>query len=137
MKSILSLITPKKLTYSITEGESLRGVIEKFKTHKYTVVPYIDKQGKYLGTLSEGDLLRYITNLPNFTLELAEHISINVVDRYRSYQALNSNATLLEAIALSLEQNFIPLIDDRGLFIGIIKRKEILAFLFEKRLDKK
>ena len=135
MATILGLITPKNTIYCVESGSTLRSVLEKFKFHKYSVVPFINKQGTYLGTISEGDLLRYITDLPNFSLQLAEKISIDIVERNRSYKALNNAATLPEVMALSLEQNFIPLVDDRGLFIGIVKRKDVIAFMFEKQME--
>ena len=68
MKTIFSLLMPKQATDYIEEGISLRNVLERFKYHKFSVVPVIDKEGKYKGTLSEGDLLRYIVELPNFNI---------------------------------------------------------------------
>ena len=133
MKSIISLITPKKGTNYLIEGTTLRNAIEKFKAHKFSAVPIIDKEGRYLRTISEGDFLRYITNLANYSMELAEKIPLDVVESYRPYKALSIDASIIEVISLSLEQNFIPLVDDRGLYIGIIKRKEILEFLIENR----
>ena len=131
MESIVSLITPKKVTAYLLSGTTLRNALEKFKVHKYSVVPIIDKDGKYLRTISEGDLLRKVTSNEEFYIHDAEKTSIDEVESYRPYKSLGVNASILEVIALSLEQNFIPLVDDRGLYIGIIKRKEILEYLFE------
>ena len=133
MRSIISLITPKKGTNFLIAGTTLRNAIEKFKVHKFSAVPIIDKSGKYLRTISEGDFLRYITGLPNYSMELAEKIPIDAVESYRPYRALSVDASIVEVVSLSLEQNFIPLVDDRGLYIGIIRRKEILEFLLENR----
>ncbi len=135
MKTIFSLLMPKQATDYIEEGVSLRNVLERFKYHKFSVVPVIDKEGKYKGTLSEGDLLRYIVELPNFNMALAEKISIDSIKRYRSYESLSINDSLINIFSLSLDQNFIPLVDDRGLYIGIIKRKEIIEYLFEKKME--
>ena len=131
MKSIISLLTPKKGTDYLFSGTSLRNALEKFKIHKFSAVPIIGEDGAYIRTISEGDLLRYITNLPNFNISLAEKICIDEVESYRPYQALNIESSIIEVFSLSLQQNFIPLVDDRGLYIGIIKRKEILEYLFE------
>ena len=133
MKSIIGLMIPKKGTNFLEEDSTLRNALEKFKAHKFSTVPIIGKDGKYIRTISEGDLLRYITDLPNFSMVLAEKISVAAVGSYRSYQALNIDAPIVEIVSLSLKQNFIPLVDDRGLYIGIIKRKEILEFLLENR----
>lgn len=136
MANVFSLITPKNATAFITDNTSLRGIIERFKVQRFSVVPIIGEDGKYVGTISEGDLLRYIASKDSFKIEDAESMSINDIEIYRPYKCLSSDAALLEIMALALEQNFIPIIDDRGFYIGIIKRKEILEFLFEQKLDK-
>ena len=135
MKTIVGLLTPKNGTHFLIEGTTLRNALEKFRLYKFSALPIIDENGKYLRTISEGDLLRYITNLPNFNMTLSESIPISAVESYRPYQSIDIEATLVKVVALALEQNFIPLVDDRGLFIGIIKRKEILEYLMENRID--
>lgn len=125
------LLVPKKGTYYLENGTTLRNAIEKFKVHKFSVVPLIDKKGKFIRTISEGDLHRYITSFANYDVKASEMVLIDEIESYRPYQALNINASIIEVLSLSLEQNFIPLVDDRGLYIGIAKRKEILEYLIE------
>ena len=132
MNTILSILTPKKITFFLNEKCSVRQALEKFDAHKFTVVPLINDEGKYVGTLSEGDILRYLKNQVDFNLKEAEKVSINEIDHYRPYRSLRVDSLLEEFFALSLEQNFIPVVDDRDTFIGIIKRKEIIRFLSEK-----
>ena len=133
MKSLVSLITPKKYTYYLEEGTTLRNALEKFKAHKFSCIPIIDKEGKFVRTISEGDLLRYVTSLTNFNMLLAEKISIDIVESYRPYESLSADSLIVEVISLSLNQNFIPLVDDKGVYIGIVKRKEILEYLLENK----
>ena len=132
MKSIISLLTPKKLTFYLDENSTIRQALEKFDVHKFSVVPIINKEGKYCGTLSEGDILRFIKNVANFNMKIAENVLIKDIDHYRPYQALRINALILEVFTLSLEQNFIPIIDDNDIYIGIIKRKEVIRELGDK-----
>ena len=54
------------------------------------------------------------------------------IDHYRPYQAVKVDALISEVFALSLEQNFIPVEDDKGVYIGIITRKEVIKYLSEK-----
>ena len=132
MKSIISLLTPKKLTFYLDENSTIRQALEKFDVHKFSVVPIINKEGKYCGTLSEGDILRFIKNVANFNMKIAENVLIKDIDHYRPYQALRIDALILEVFTLSLEQNFIPIIDDNDTYIGIIKRKEVIRELGDK-----
>ena len=127
--NLLQFITPKADVVFIYENMTVRQALEKMDYNKYSVVPVIDEQGLYLGTISEGDLLRFIKNQNSFNISKAESIKINKLPTYRSYKASSINAPLTDILNLSISQNFVPLTDDRGVFIGIIKRATILNFL--------
>ena len=132
MDSIISLLTPKKITFFLLNTSTIRQALEKFDAHKFTVVPLIDESGHYVGTLSEGDVLRFIKNQANFNLKLAENMLVKDIDHYRPYQSVKVDALISEVFALSLEQNFIPVVDDKDVYIGIIKRKEVIKYLSDK-----
>ena len=131
MKSILNFLIPKQQTFYLEADSTIRQVLEKFDAHKFSVVPLIDENGVYVTTISEGDILRFIKNICNFNQSLAEMVKIDNIEIYRPYKTLPITASMEEVINLSLEQNFIPLVDDRNVFIGIIKRKEVIKYLIE------
>lgn len=132
METILSILTPKKITFYLNENSTIRQALEKFDVHKFSVVPLLDDEGKYVGTLSEGDILRFIKNDAHFNIKDAEGVLLKDIEHYRPYKSLKVDALFDEFFVLSLDQNFIPVVDDRGTYIGIIKRKEILKYLSEK-----
>jgi len=132
MESILKLLTPKKATYYLLNTATIRQALEKFDAHKFSVVPLLDNDGHYAGTLSEGDILRYIKNHAHFNIDEAEGTQVKDIDHYRSYACLSIDATIEEVYGLTLEQNFVPLIDDQDHYIGIIKRKDVLIYLGKK-----
>ena len=132
MKSIMSVFTPKKMTSFLNENYTVRQAIELFDVHKYSVIPLVNNDGHYVGTLSEGDLLSFLKNEAHYDIKITEKVFIKDIERYRQYRALSVDSLLSEFFALSLEQNFIPVTDDKGSYIGIIKRKEIIRFLSEK-----
>lgn len=131
--NILSLLTPKEQTTFLNSKVTIRQVLEKFDYYKFTVVPLLDEEGHYIATVSEGDILRFIKNNCNFDLKMAEEQLVVNLDLYRPYNALHINCTIKDVILLAMDQNFIPMIDDRGVFIGIIKRKDIIKYFYQKR----
>jgi CBS domain-containing protein len=131
MENILSFLTPKMNTYYIDANSTIRQTLEKFDIYKFSVVPLIDENGVFISTISEGDILRFIKNECNFDLKMAENLFISSIKRYRPYKPLPISTPLSETIKLSLEQNFIPIVDDRGIYIGIIKRKTIIEQFFD------
>ena len=58
--NILFFLTPKSDVAYVFNDDTLRQVLEKIEYHKYTAIPMLNKTGKYVGTVTEGDLLRYI-----------------------------------------------------------------------------
>ena len=134
--NIFSILTPKSQTEFIEYDSTIRQALETFDFHKFSVVPLIDDEGKYVSTLSEGDILRYIKNECNFNIEVAENVKINTIEKYRTYKAITIDSEMDEVLQLSMNQNFIPIIDDRGMYIGIIKRKDIIElYIKEKHND--
>lgn len=134
--NIISLLTPKEETFYLDSNSTIRQVLEKFDYHKFSVVPLIDKEGHYITTLSEGDILRFIKNSYDFNIKIAEGKTVDEVEKYRPYRALDISSTLVDVISLLVEQNFIPIIDDRGMYIGIIKRKGIIEHLAKNKIRK-
>ena len=100
--------------------------------HKYSSIPMINIDGKYVGSITEGDLLWGIKNKYNLNLKEAELIPITEIDRRTDYQAVNINADIEDLVEKAMDQNFVPVVDDQGNFIGIITRKDIIGYCYNK-----
>ena len=124
--NIFTILTPKIQTDFIKSDSTIRQALEIFDFHKFNVVPLVDEEGKYVSTLSEGDILRYIKNEAKFDLEKAENEKIFNIEKYRSYEAITIDSSFDDILQLAINQNFVPIVDDRGMYIGIIKRKDII-----------
>ena len=92
----------------------------------------INIDGKYVGSITEGDLLWGIKNKYNLNLKEAELIPITEIDRRTDYQAVNINADIEDLVEKAMDQNFVPVVDDQGNFIGIITRKDIIGYCYNK-----
>ena len=130
--NIMSFLTPKDSTYFLEADSTIRQALEKFDYHKFSIVPLIDEEGHFISTISEGDILRFVKNNCNFDIELAENVRIDELEKYRPYKSLDITCTPKDVFDLLLDQNFIPMVDGRGMFIGIIKRKEVLTYFYKE-----
>ena len=81
-----------------------------------------------MGTLTEGDLLWYIKREGNLTLKNAEDIPILSVERRMDNLPVHVDSNMEDLISKALNQNFVPVIDDNNVFIGIITRKDIIQY---------
>ncbi len=130
--NILFLLTPKTKLEFLYSDSTIRQAMEKVDLYKYSVLPLINRDGTYAGTISEGDLIRFIKNECNFDIKKAESVKLTDVPKYRPYEAVSVDVNLDDLVNTALNQNFIPIIDDRNMFIGIVKRKEIILHYYNQ-----
>ncbi len=131
--NILFFLTPKKDVAYITEDCTLRQAIEKIEYHRYTAIPILDRQGRYIGTLTEGDLLRVLKTQFDLSLRKAEDTPILQVERRWKMEPVNINCDIEDLVQIAMRQNFVPVVDDEDVFIGLITRRAIIEYAFDKR----
>lgn len=129
--NIAFFLTPKKDVVYETLNSTMRQVIERMEYHRYTAVPIIDDKGKYVGTLTEGDLLWKLKNTPELSIKDTSSIRVSNIDRRVINKPVSINADMESLINLAINQNFVPVIDDEGIFIGIIKRSDIIEYFYK------
>jgi len=132
--NVFELLTPKSSVSFILDSFTVRQAVEKMLFHKFTVIPILNSDGEYVGSISEGDLLRFIVAQDGIDKEECESILIKDIDKYRSYKPVKVDASFDEIYEASLIQNFIPIVDDRNVFIGLIRRKEVVSYI-KKMVD--
>ncbi len=110
----------------LTTTCTMRQALERMEYNSYTAVPLIDEKGRYTGTITEGDLLWKFKNTPNLTMKDTEKVPIKEVPRRSDNQPVRIYAKIQNLLSLAMDQNFVPVIDDNGVFIGIVRRREIL-----------
>ncbi len=130
--NILFFITPKSEVAYIYEYYTIRQALEKMEYHKYSSIPIINKDGKYIGTITEGDLLWALKNDFSLDFKSIEEVSIMDVQRKMDNSPVSINANIEDLVSKSMNQNFVPVIDDQDIFIGIIKRRDIIGYCYDK-----
>ncbi len=137
--NILFFLTPKKEVAYIPAEDTLRQTLEKMKYHGYTAVPMLTKEGKYAGTITEGDILWTMQEQCGWDLQIAEKVRIQDVHRRRDYQEVSINTDIDDLVDVIKDQNFVPVSDDQKNFIGIITRKDVIEFYYNEyqKLDRK
>ena len=126
--NILKFLKPKAVIDYVYDDCTVRQAIEKMRHHGFTAIPVINKDGEYVKTLAEGDFLYYMLDKSLFDIrELERHSISDIPKRVRS-TPVSVTATLAELVLLAMNQNFVPVIDDRKVFIGIVTRSDILQY---------
>ena len=132
--NILFFLTPKSEVAYIFEDETLRQTLEKMENRKFSCIPRLTMDGKYSGTISEGDLLWGMKRLGIGSQDIkeTESVSIMTIPRRANYKPVHANANMEDLLDRAINQNYVPVIDDQGSFIGIITRKAILKYCYNE-----
>ena len=130
--NILFYLVPKSEVMYLYDDYSLRQAMEKMEYHKYGAVPIINRAGNYVGTLTEGEILWELKDRKLTNLHEAEEIMLRHINRKRDNEPVNVNCNIEDLVMTSMNQNFVPVIDDNGIFIGIVTRKSIIEYCYKQ-----
>lgn len=130
--NILFYLHPKNELAYIYDYHTLRQVLEIMEHHKYSCVPILNRDGKYVGCITEGDLLWGLKERNLLNLKDAEQVAITKIQRRIDYKCVHADSNIEDLVEKAMDQNFVPVTDDHGNFIGIITRKDIIGYCYKK-----
>lgn len=135
--NIAYFLLPKNRVAYLYDDCTFRQGLEKMRHHGYTAIPVINREGQYVGTVSEGDFLWKLLaheQAPLMEREMRDLESIPVRDLLKidTYPSVGITVSMEDLLTNAMNQNFIPVVDDAGSFIGIVTRKDIIRYFAEK-----
>ena len=129
--NIMRFVIPKSLVEYVTDNSTVRQAIEKMRYHRYAAIPVIDQEGKYVGTLRNDDILKYLLDIGCYDTKAAEKNGVIEILSDDYLKPVYHNSPMSELIEKVKEHNFVPVVDDRGCFVGLILRRDILNYLLK------
>lgn len=130
--NLLFLLKPKNSVDFIYADDSMRKGLAKLRTSGYTAAPVVTREGKYMGTVTEGDFLWYLHDTTESLEEIVNDVYVEQITRENWNQPVHISATMDELLELVLNQNFVPVVDDRNLFVGIITRQSVIRHFVDR-----
>ena len=131
MNNILFFLTPKAMCAYVYDDYSLRQALEKMEAAGFAALPILNKKGEYRGTLTEGDLLWGLKNMCQMDMRQAESRKIMEISRRKDSVPVRVTTSMHDLVERSIAQNFVPVVDDKGAFIGIVTRRGIIQFCMQ------
>ncbi len=116
-------LTPVAEVVWIPIGARVGEAVDSLRHHGYSAVPVLDAEGRYVGTLTARDLLSHLAR-PG----AAASDALDRVTRLRDPRALGIETDIRGLLADAADQNFVPVVDSRGVMMGIVTRRAILTF---------
>ena len=128
MDNILFFLTPKAMCAFLYDDYTIRQALEKMEAAHYTALPILNRYGEYRGALTEGDVLWAMKNMCYMDLRQAEARRIMEIPRRKEYIPVRVTASMHDLVERAANQNFVPVVDDKDAFIGLITRKAIVKY---------
>ena len=133
--NIAYFLLPKSQVAYLYDDHTFRQGLEKMRHHGYTAIPVISRSGQYVGTVSEGDFLWQLLSEDEGSRSMKdlEHLQVRNILRGNNYPSVRITVTIDGLLDSAMNQNFIPVVDDIGNFIGIVTRKDIIRYFAQEK----
>ena len=128
MNNILFFLTPKAMCAFLHDDYTVRQALEKMESAGYAALPILNRHGEYVGTLTEGDLLWASKNMCSMDMKQAETQKIMSISRRKDNVPVTVTTSMQELVERASYQNFVPVVDDKNAFIGIVTRRAIIKY---------
>lgn len=130
--NVLFFLTPKANCTYIYEDFTIRQALERMEPSRFGSIPILKRTGEYVGTITEGDLLWAIKNNYMMNMKDAEGRPVMEVARRKDYLPVTVTTNAKELITMAVDQNFVPVVDDKDSFIGIVTRQKIMRYCLDQ-----
>ena len=137
MNNILFFLTPKAMCAFLHDDYTVRQALEKMESAGYAALPILNRQGEYMGTLTEGDLLWALKNMCAMDIKQAEAKKIMDISRRKDNVPVTVTTSMQELVERASYQNFVPVVDDKNAFIGIVTRRAIIKYCQQSLFSEK
>ena len=128
MDNILFFLKPKAMCAYLYDDYTMRQALEKMEAAHYAALPILNRRGEYRGTLTEGDVLWAMKNMCDMDLRQAETRRILEITRRKDNVPVRVTTSMRDLVERSINQNFVPVVDDKETFIGLVTRKAIVQY---------
>lgn len=126
--NIAFFLIPKNEVVCLNAKTTMRQALERMERHGFAAVPLVDDNGCYAGTITEGDLLWKLKNTPGLGINGMEKVPLKDIAIHAKNRPVRIDSRIVDLLMLASEQNFVPVVDDQDVFIGIVRRREIIAY---------
>ena len=128
--NVAFFIIPKSKIIYIYENNTLRQGLEKMRYHGYSAVPVLTKDGKYAGSVKEGDFLWALYGREDSHAD--EKIRVKEILHREGRDPVRITADMDDLLLKVMDQNYVSVVDDTDSFMAIDTRRNIMRYYYKK-----
>ncbi len=134
--NIASFLMPKSEVAYLHDNMTLRQGAEKLRRSGFSAIPVIDIEDRYVGVISVGDILwntlAFNQSLDDITMKKMEQMTVREFIQNGKVKPACIDTAMEHLLERAISQNFVPVVDDRNVFIGIVTRSDIIKYFMDK-----
>ena len=133
--NVAFFLKPKSEVRYLYSDTPLPQAMAFMQRHGYSAVPVIDRDGRYVRTVREGDFLSFLARTYGENLHLtdaraAEKCRLSdILPQQDRNPPCHISVPVERLLKSTTDQNFVPIVDDRGVFIGIVTLRAVISYL--------
>ena len=132
--NIAYFLTPKADVRTLFDDNTFRKGLEVMQDGVYTVIPVTTRDNIYVGAVSTSDFLWYmydgeVDENGNVATKRVKGVRVRDIMKKGTYPAVSITSSLEQLLERIMNQNFVPVVDARNAFIGIVTRHNVLEYL--------
>ncbi|WP_096269773.1 CBS domain-containing protein [Paucisalibacillus globulus] len=141
---------------TVTEGTTIRELLEILVTHKIGGVPVVSKENKLVGMISDGDVIRYLKPNSRTVFDMFAIVMVNEQEKLtdklgysleknvsnlmktKDIKTVKPDSDLDTALAIFSRHHFkkIPVLDREDKVVGVISRGDLLRHITMEIINK-
>ena len=135
--NIAYFLTPRQDVISLYDDNTLRKGLDTMRSSGYSSMQVTTRDNIYVGVVSVADFLWFL--VPDSADEFG-NVSVRTIDGgfirdimdRKSYPPVSVTSSVEELMDRIMEHNFVPVVDGRNSFMGIVTRHSVMEY-FQKR----
>ncbi len=128
--NVFMLLTPKASVSFLFSSENAGAALDRLRSFGYTSVPVLEEDGRYAGSVSEGDFLWALYDAGD--IDTFRDMKLKNILSEGRRTTVRADVSIDELVLRVQNQNYVPVLDDRGYFIGIVTRREVIGYLLKR-----
>lgn len=126
--NVAFLLTPKKQLVYANLTSTIRQVFERMRYYNCMQIIILNNKGEYAGFISKDDLISKINTSPKLEFKDLNKIGILDIVKYMINKPIGIDSEIEDVENSMKNKSFLPVVDDNNVFIGIVKKEDILNY---------
>jgi len=126
--NVAFFLTPKKQVVYAKLTSTIRQIFERMRYYNCMQIIVLNNKGEYAGIISKEDLIAKINTSPKLEFKDLNKVGILDIVKYMINKPIGIDYEMEEVENSMKNRNFVPVVDDNNVFIGIVKKEDILNY---------